>query len=140
MCLPSGIAGSEADYCAVGSGFESRGRHGWWNRAKFYCHLYGAQSYANDKRPLALFHEEFHEPRSGLCRSVPLRHGVILNSYRAASFLVRLVEGEERWEAPDHLQGALPQNWGRTQLKRTVTCMRQKATSNDSHTASPLPR
>ncbi|GFT86516.1 hypothetical protein TNCV_725571 [Trichonephila clavipes] len=30
---------------------------------------------------------------------VSLRHGDTLNSRRAASLLVRLVEGEERWEA-----------------------------------------
>ncbi|GFT25063.1 hypothetical protein TNCV_179751 [Trichonephila clavipes] len=32
---------------------------------------------------------------------VPLRHGDTLNSPRAASPLMRLVNGEERWEAPD---------------------------------------
>ncbi|GFW57837.1 uncharacterized protein TNCV_2927561 [Trichonephila clavipes] len=37
----------------------------------------------------------------GKCR-VPLWHGGTLNNRRAASPLVRLVEGEERWEAPDH--------------------------------------
>ncbi|GFV78964.1 uncharacterized protein TNCV_4347231 [Trichonephila clavipes] len=31
---------------------------------------------------------------------VPSRHGGTLNSSRAASPLVRLVEGEERWDAP----------------------------------------
>ncbi|GFW62845.1 uncharacterized protein TNCV_4451941 [Trichonephila clavipes] len=35
---------------------------------------------------------------------VPLRHGCTLNSRRAASPLVWLVEEEERWEAPDHPQ------------------------------------
>ncbi|GFV99077.1 hypothetical protein TNCV_1510551 [Trichonephila clavipes] len=34
------------------------------------------------------------------------------NSCRAASPLVRLVEGEEMWKASDHPQGVLPQNWG----------------------------
>ncbi|GFV38002.1 uncharacterized protein TNCV_3626221 [Trichonephila clavipes] len=38
---------------------------------------------------------------------MPSRHGGTLNSRRAASPLVRLVEGEERWEAPDHPQRAL---------------------------------
>ncbi|GFV58952.1 hypothetical protein TNCV_1804901 [Trichonephila clavipes] len=33
---------------------------------------------------------------------VPLRHGGTLNSRRAASPLVWLVERVERWEAPDH--------------------------------------
>ncbi|GFW09752.1 hypothetical protein TNCV_868141 [Trichonephila clavipes] len=32
---------------------------------------------------------------------VPSRHEGTLNSRRAASPLVRLVEGDERWEAPD---------------------------------------
>ncbi|GFV07982.1 uncharacterized protein TNCV_2402931 [Trichonephila clavipes] len=40
----------------------------------------------------------------------PLRHGGTLSSRRAASPLVRLVEGEERWEASDDPQGVLPQN------------------------------
>ncbi|GFV41184.1 uncharacterized protein TNCV_1102471 [Trichonephila clavipes] len=61
---------------------------------------------------------------------VPLRHGGTLNSRRAASFLVRLVE-EERWEVPDHHQGVLPQNWGENELNRSVTCMVLKATAND---------
>ncbi|GFV25899.1 hypothetical protein TNCV_3868661 [Trichonephila clavipes] len=38
---------------------------------------------------------------------VPLRHGGTLNSRRAASPLVWLVEGVERWEAPDHPQMSL---------------------------------
>ncbi|GFV77344.1 uncharacterized protein TNCV_2406631 [Trichonephila clavipes] len=54
-----------------------------------------------------------------------------LNSRRAASPLVWLVEGEERWEAPDHLQGFLPLNWGGTEQKRTVTCIMLKANAND---------
>ncbi|GFW72357.1 uncharacterized protein TNCV_703941 [Trichonephila clavipes] len=62
---------------------------------------------------------------------VPLRHGSTLNNLRAASSLARLVEGEERWEAPDHPQGVLPQNWGETELNRFVTCMVLKATAND---------
>ncbi|GFT47522.1 uncharacterized protein TNCV_3750451 [Trichonephila clavipes] len=35
---------------------------------------------------------------------VPSWHGGNLNNRRAASPLVRMVEGEERWEAPDHHQ------------------------------------
>ncbi|GFS91842.1 uncharacterized protein TNCV_2531441 [Trichonephila clavipes] len=45
--------------------------------------------------------------------------------------LVRLVEGEKRWESPDHSQGVLPLNWGKTELNRSVTCMGLKATAND---------
>ncbi|GFW82453.1 uncharacterized protein TNCV_3819321 [Trichonephila clavipes] len=62
---------------------------------------------------------------------VPLRHGCTLNSRRAASPLVWLVEVEERWETPGHPQGFLPLNWGGTEPNRTVTCMELKATAND---------
>ncbi|GFX57280.1 hypothetical protein TNCV_2965591 [Trichonephila clavipes] len=44
-----------------------------------------------------------------------------LNSRRTTSPLVRLVEGKERWEAPDHLQGVLLRNWDETELNRSVT-------------------
>ncbi|GFW42362.1 hypothetical protein TNCV_239591 [Trichonephila clavipes] len=41
----------------------------------------------------------------GVCKCiVPLRHRGTLNSRRAASPLVWLVEGVERWETPDHPQ------------------------------------
>ncbi|GFX24284.1 uncharacterized protein TNCV_1366631 [Trichonephila clavipes] len=62
---------------------------------------------------------------------VPSRHAGTLNSRRAASPLVRLVEGEERWEATDHPQGILPRNWGETEPNRSVTCMMHEATAND---------
>ncbi|GFX72187.1 uncharacterized protein TNCV_1954631 [Trichonephila clavipes] len=62
---------------------------------------------------------------------VPARHGGTLNSRRAASPLVRLVEGEERWEASDHPQSVLSLNWGGIEPNRTVTCMVLKATAND---------
>ncbi|GFT06556.1 hypothetical protein TNCV_3356731 [Trichonephila clavipes] len=42
-----------------------------------------------------------------------------LNSCRTASPLVKLVEEEERWEAPDNLQGVFPQSWGGTELNLT---------------------
>ncbi|GFX83654.1 uncharacterized protein TNCV_326031 [Trichonephila clavipes] len=63
-----------------------------------------------------------------------------LISRRALSPLVRLVDGEERWEASDHPEGLLPQNLGGTEPNHTVTCMVLKATANDRRTASPLPR
>ncbi|GFU16098.1 uncharacterized protein TNCV_1300451 [Trichonephila clavipes] len=67
-----------------------------------------------------------------VCKSrVPSRHGGTLNSRRAASPLVRLVEGEERREAPDHPQGFLLQNWGETELNRSVPCRVLKVTAND---------
>ncbi|GFX84009.1 hypothetical protein TNCV_4858171 [Trichonephila clavipes] len=48
---------------------------------------------------------------------MPLRHEGILNSRRNVSPLVRLVEREGRWEAPDLLHGVLPQNWERYWVK-----------------------
>ncbi|GFW73743.1 hypothetical protein TNCV_1541971 [Trichonephila clavipes] len=65
----------------------------------------------------------------------------MLNSCRrAASPLVRLVEGVEWWEAPDsHSQGVLPLNWGGAELNRTVTCIMLKVTANDRRICSPLP-
>ncbi|GFS53980.1 uncharacterized protein TNCV_3761951 [Trichonephila clavipes] len=60
-----------------------------------------------------------------------------LNSHRAASPLVRLVEGGERWEASDHPQRVLPQNWGETELNRSVICMVLKATTNDRRHLAP---
>ncbi|GFY34578.1 uncharacterized protein TNCV_1372681 [Trichonephila clavipes] len=57
--------------------------------------------------------------------------GGTLNSRRAASPLVRLVEGEERWEASDHPQGVLLLNLGETELNRSATCMVLKATANE---------
>ncbi|GFW00049.1 uncharacterized protein TNCV_3568391 [Trichonephila clavipes] len=63
---------------------------------------------------------------------VPPRHGGSLKSRQAASPLVRLVEGEERWKAPDHPQGVLPQNWGGNEQNRT--CMVLKTTDNDRRT------
>ncbi|GFV97033.1 uncharacterized protein TNCV_3526191 [Trichonephila clavipes] len=62
-------------------------------------------------------------PEEGMdvCKwKVPLRHWGTLKGHRAASPLVRLVEGKERWETPAP-QGVLPQNWGGTKLNRTVT-------------------
>ncbi|GFX76721.1 putative DD41D transposase [Trichonephila clavipes] len=68
---------------------------------------------------------------------VPSRHGGTLNCHRAASPLVTLVAKGERWDAPS--QGVLPQNWGETELNRTVTCMVLNATANDRRISSPLP-
>ncbi|GFX68062.1 cullin-4A [Trichonephila clavipes] len=59
------------------------------------------------------------------------RYGGTLNSRRAASPLVRLVEGEERWETPGHPRDVLPQNWGGIEQYRSVTCMVLKSTAND---------
>ncbi|GFW75395.1 uncharacterized protein TNCV_4190491 [Trichonephila clavipes] len=62
---------------------------------------------------------------------VPSWHGGTLNSRRAASPLVTLVEGEERWEASDYPHSVIPQNCGGMELNRIVTCMVLKATAND---------
>ncbi|GFW01983.1 uncharacterized protein TNCV_1148631 [Trichonephila clavipes] len=62
---------------------------------------------------------------------VPSQHGSTLNSRRATSPLVKLGEGGDKWEAPDHPQGVLPQNWGETELSHSVTCMVLKAMAND---------
>ncbi|GFV99102.1 uncharacterized protein TNCV_1510781 [Trichonephila clavipes] len=56
---------------------------------------------------------------------VPLRHGGTLNSRRAASPLVCLVEG------PCQPQDLLPLNWGGTEQNRTVTSLVLKAKTND---------
>ncbi|GFU91009.1 hypothetical protein TNCV_4923401 [Trichonephila clavipes] len=65
------------------------------------------------------------------------RHGGTLNSRRAASPLGRLVEVGKRWEAPN-APPRCSQNWGGTELNRTVTYMVFKATTNDRLTSSPL--
>ncbi|GFU71984.1 uncharacterized protein TNCV_2999671 [Trichonephila clavipes] len=62
---------------------------------------------------------------------VPSRQWGTLNSHRDASPLVRLVKGEERWEAPNHSQRELPQIWGGTEPNHTVTCIVLKAKAND---------
>ncbi|GFT47360.1 uncharacterized protein TNCV_3749331 [Trichonephila clavipes] len=64
--------------------------------------------------------------------------GGTLNSRRAASPLVRLVEVEEMWEAFDHSQGILPQNWGGTEPNCSVTSMVLKAKANNTHTGLAL--
>ncbi|GFT26633.1 uncharacterized protein TNCV_3604421 [Trichonephila clavipes] len=67
---------------------------------------------------------------------VPSRRGSTLNSRRDASPLVKLVEWDERWEAPDH---HLPQNCGETELNHSVTCMVLKATANDRRFSALCP-
>ncbi|GFT05546.1 hypothetical protein TNCV_3160251 [Trichonephila clavipes] len=62
-----------------------------------------------------VFEEGFHQP---IKRT---KH------HRAAGLLVRLVKGEERWEAPDHPQGVLPHNWGEVEPNNTITCLVLKA-------------
>ncbi|GFW57896.1 uncharacterized protein TNCV_1418431 [Trichonephila clavipes] len=73
-----------------------------------------------------------------VCKCIePSRHRGTLNSRRATCPLVRLVAGGGR---PLTLpQGVLLQNWGRTELNRTVTRMVLKAKTNDRRTSGPLP-
>ncbi|GFX21225.1 uncharacterized protein TNCV_2251731 [Trichonephila clavipes] len=59
------------------------------------------------------------------------RQGSTINIRRAASPLVRMLDGEERWEAPDHVQSVFPQNWDATVQNRTITCMVLKPKAND---------
>ncbi|GFW73778.1 uncharacterized protein TNCV_1542321 [Trichonephila clavipes] len=73
-------------------------------------------------------------------RILPLRLVGTLISLRAACPLVMLLDGEEMWEASDHPQGVLPQNWGGTEHNHTVACMVLKATDNDRHATSHLLR
>ncbi|GFX90829.1 uncharacterized protein TNCV_3166601 [Trichonephila clavipes] len=75
----------------------------------------------------------------GVCKCiVTVRYGGSLNSRRAASLLVRLMEGDERWEGPGHHQGFLLLNWGGTEQNRTVTCMVLKAKANDMRVQSEV--
>ncbi|GFU62737.1 hypothetical protein TNCV_1519151 [Trichonephila clavipes] len=50
---------------------------------------------------------------------------------RATSPLVRLADGEQRWEAPDYPQGVSLQNRGGTEQNHTLTCMMLKAKASD---------
>ncbi|GFV31291.1 hypothetical protein TNCV_2281701, partial [Trichonephila clavipes] len=52
----------------------------------------------------------------------------------------RLVEGEQRWEAPDNPHGVFPQNWGGTEQNRAATCMGLKAKANDRRKSLVLSR
>ncbi|GFS78241.1 uncharacterized protein TNCV_3172011 [Trichonephila clavipes] len=91
--------------------------------------MYDSSPYVN---PTPLAHAD--ASRDVLPRGVPSWYGGTLNNHRESSLLVRLLEGEERWEAPDHPQGVLTQNWGETKhgaQNRTVTCMMLKAKPKD---------
>ncbi|GFS78730.1 uncharacterized protein TNCV_3148961 [Trichonephila clavipes] len=71
------------------------------------------------------------DPPSDAGEGMPSRQGGTVNSRRTTSPLVWLVEGEERWKAPYHSQGVLPQNRGGNELNHSVLCMVPKATAND---------
>ncbi|GFU03135.1 hypothetical protein TNCV_2720501 [Trichonephila clavipes] len=61
-----------------------------------------------------------------------------LNILKDASPLGRLVKREGRYQAPDHLQGVLSQNWSGTEPNCSVICMVLKATANVKHTTNPF--
>ncbi|GFX68782.1 hypothetical protein TNCV_4070261 [Trichonephila clavipes] len=63
--------------------------------------------------------------------------GGTLNSRQAASPLVRLVEGEEGWEASDYPQSVLPLNWGGIEPNRTVTSPVEAPCYDPSRTPIP---
>ncbi|GFW92430.1 hypothetical protein TNCV_4920591 [Trichonephila clavipes] len=54
-----------------------------------------------------------------------------LNCRRTASLYVKLVEWEEKWNASEHPQSVLPQNWCGTMTNRTVTCRALKKATNN---------
>ncbi|GFW12063.1 uncharacterized protein TNCV_4531281 [Trichonephila clavipes] len=66
--------------------------------------------------------------------------GGTLYSRRAASPIVRLMEGEERWKVPDHSQGVLTPYWGETEQNHTVICMVLTAKANDRRKILALSR
>ncbi|GFU35142.1 hypothetical protein TNCV_933831 [Trichonephila clavipes] len=64
--------------------------------------------------------------------------GDTLNSHRAASPLVWLVEGIERWEAPDHPR-CPPSKLGWKRAKSYCHLYGVKAMANDRRHDTPLP-
>ncbi|GFV48839.1 uncharacterized protein TNCV_4269161 [Trichonephila clavipes] len=60
-------------------------------------------------------------------------HGGTLNDRRDVSSVLRLLEKEKRWEAPNHPQGVLSQNWSGIKKNRFITCMVLKAKANERH-------
>ncbi|GFV82355.1 uncharacterized protein TNCV_3443451 [Trichonephila clavipes] len=67
-----------------------------------------------------------------ICKCIVIsRNEVTLNSRRAASPLVRLVEEQERWRTSYYPQGVILQNWGATKQNRSVTFIALKAKAND---------
>ncbi|GFX47552.1 hypothetical protein TNCV_3015711 [Trichonephila clavipes] len=68
---------------------------------------------------------------------VPLWHGGTLTSHRATRLLVW--KGKRGGRTLTLPQGVLLQNWGETELNRTVTCMVLRVTVDDRRTCSPLP-
>ncbi|GFW95973.1 hypothetical protein TNCV_4174001 [Trichonephila clavipes] len=63
-----------------------------------------------------------------------------LGSCQAANPVVRFVEREKRWEAPDLQKGVLPQNLREIKPNRIVPCMLLKAMDKDRRASTSLPR
>ncbi|GFW88152.1 hypothetical protein TNCV_218241 [Trichonephila clavipes] len=61
-----------------------------------------------------------------------------LNSRRAACSLVRFVEGEERWEAPDNPPGVSPSKSGRNRVKSRCRLYDAQGYRYRSRICSPL--
>ncbi|GFW08127.1 hypothetical protein TNCV_2978941 [Trichonephila clavipes] len=100
-----------------------------------------SEGYINGEKTSAIINpmlSRMQSPEFFLDGFLKLNSGVTLNSRRVASPLVKLVEKEEKWEALDHLQGVLSQNWNGTDKNRAVTCMELKARANDRYTSGPL--
>ncbi|GFW89615.1 hypothetical protein TNCV_1024991 [Trichonephila clavipes] len=65
---------------------------------------------------------------------------VCLLDRQATSPLIRLMEGEERWEAPDPPPGCSPSKLGRNPAKSYCHLYgAQGSTANNRCTSSPLP-
>ncbi|GFW34087.1 uncharacterized protein TNCV_287711 [Trichonephila clavipes] len=140
LLLPAGTFNNGPSACLFleESISERRGKWILGNPSPLLCQA--VTPFASGLRRLQLVPEQHLPQGVGLkplnrkrCMNSRLTTGVLwgtLNSRRAASPLVWL-EGEARWEAPDHPQGFLPLNWGGTEQKRTVTCMVLKAKAND---------
>ncbi|GFU83108.1 uncharacterized protein TNCV_65771 [Trichonephila clavipes] len=62
---------------------------------------------------------------------VSSQYGGTLNSGRATSPLVKIGGRGREVGGPCPHQGVLPENWGETELNRSVTCMVLKTTAND---------
>ncbi|GFS88589.1 hypothetical protein TNCV_1461921 [Trichonephila clavipes] len=119
MSRPTGIVVSDADYDAIGSGFESRGRR---RAASPLVWLVEEKCEAPDHPP------GFSPSKLGWNRAKKYCHLPLVMS----------VEGEEKWEAPDSPPGYYPSKWGGTEQNCTVTCMLLKATAKDRRTSNPL--
>ncbi|GFX20443.1 hypothetical protein TNCV_3488011 [Trichonephila clavipes] len=70
---------------------------------------------------------------------VPSQHGGTLNSHRVESPLVRLVTGNDRWEAPDPPPGCPPTKLGWNRAKLYCHMYGAQGYGSDRRTSSPLP-